>query len=184
MDRRLVAGLGAAIFAAAVFAGCSGGGGSGGSATLPIAQTPQPTASATPPVSAKGGKASFTFLLPFQRTASANRNAMDVSPSTQSVTINLLTVNGTAPTTPVSATLNISGTQPGCTQTGAQVACDLSIDLPIGNDTVSVTAYNLPGGSTGGGGVVGSATVPATVYANSTNRVVLTLSGTIATLYF
>lgn len=178
MDRRLLRGLGVAICAAAVFAGCSGGG--GGGTTPPVSQTAQPHATPTPPVAAKGGTASFTFLLPFQRTASTNRKAMYVSPSTQSVTVALLTVNGTAPGTPVNATINIGGTQPGCVQTGTQIACDLSILIPIGADTFSVTTYS---GLTASGSIVATATVHQSVYVNAANRVTLTLSGTIASLY-
>ncbi len=180
MNRRLLFGIGAAVCSAALFAGCGGGGG-GGNATLPVTQTAQPTATPTPSVAARGGgTASFTFLLPFQRTASTNRKAMYVSPSTQSVTVALLTVNGSPPATPVSANINIGGTQPGCTQTGTQISCDLSIVIPIGADTFSVTAYS---GLNSSCCMVATATVPQTVYANAANHVILTLSGTIASLY-
>ena len=178
MDRRLVRGLGVAICAAAVFAGCSGGG--GGSSTLSVTQTAQPQATAIPPVAAKAGTASFTFLLPFQRTANINRKAMYISPSTQSVTVTLLTVNGSAPGTPVNATINIGAMQPGCTPTGAQVSCDLSVAIPLGSDTFSVTAFS---GLNAIGTSLGTTTVPYTLYANAANHVTLTLSGTIASLY-
>ena len=180
MDRRLVRGLGVAICAAAVFAGCSGGG--GGSSTLSVTQTAQPqaTATATPPVAAKTGTASFTFLLPFQRTANINRKAMYISPSTQSVTVTLLTVNGSAPGTPVNATINIGAMQPGCTPTGVQVSCDLSVATPLGSDTFSVTTFS---GLNATGTSLGATTVLYTLYANAANHVTLTLSGTIASLY-
>jgi len=179
MDRRLVRGLGVAVCAAAVFAGCSGGGG-GGSA-LPVTQTALPKATSAPTVAAKGGTASFTFLLPFQRASSIGRNAKYVSPSTQSVTVSLLSVNGSPPGTPLSATINIGAGQPGCTPTGVQVSCDLSVVIPLGSDSFFVTAYS---GLSGSGSIVATATVPSyTLYANAANHVTLTLSGAIASLY-
>ena len=179
MDRRLVRGLGVAISAAAVFAGCSGGGG-GGTVPLSITATAQAKASSTPPAVAKGGSASFTFLVPFQRIASSGRKTKYISPSTQSVTVTLLSVNGNPPGASLSTTINIGAAQPGCTPIGVQVSCDLSMPIPLGSDLFSVTAFT---GLNGSGSPVGTAMVPSTVYANAANHVTLTLSGTIASIY-
>jgi len=179
MDRRLVRGLGVAICAAALFAGCSGGGG-GGTVPLSITATAQAKASSTPPAVAKGGSASFTFLVPFQRIASSGRKTKYISPSTQSVTVTLLSVNGNPPGASLSTTINIGATQPGCTPIGVQVSCDLSMPIPLGSDLFSVTAFT---GLNGSGSTVGTAMVPSTVYANAANHVTLTLSGTIASIY-
>lgn len=175
MNRRLLSGIGAAVCAAAIFAGCGGG---GGSTSGPIPPTTTPTAGST--AVTKIASASFTFVLPFQRAQSIKRGAKFVSPSTQSVKVALLTVNGVAPSTPVTNTVNIGATQPGCTANGNGVSCNVSLDAPTGSDTFSVTAYD---GLSAGGNIIGSATVPTTIlYANAANHVTLSLSGIIASI--
>ena len=178
MNRRLLSGIGAAVCAAAVFAGCGGGG--GGLTTAPIPPTKLATPTSVPSLAAKPGTASFTFVLPYQRTQSAKRGTKFVSPSTQSVNVTLLTVNGTAPSSSVTNTVNIGATQPNCTSNGSGVSCNLTIDAPAGADTFSVTAYD---GFSGGGNILGSTTVPSTlISANAANRITLTLSGTVASI--
>lgn len=173
MNRRLLSGIGASVCAAAIFAGCGGGGGSGSAPP-----TARATTIAVPSSAAKPSSASFTFLLPFQRTQSTKRQAKFVSPSTQSVTVSLAGVNGAAPASAITITQNIGATQPGCVQSNTQVACTISIDAPAGNDTFTVTAFDALNGS---GNVLGRTTVPAAiVYANAANRITLTLSGVIA----
>lgn len=179
MNRRLLSGIGAAVCAAAIFAGCGGG---GGSTSGPIPPTNKATATPTAGSTAvtKIASASFTFVLPFQRIQSTKRGAKFVSPSTQSVKVALLTVNGVAPATLVTNTVNIGATQPSCISNGNGVSCNVSLDAPTGSDTFSVTAYD---GLNAGGNIIGSATVPTTIlYANAANHVTLSLSGIVASI--
>jgi hypothetical protein len=59
------------------------------------------------------------------------------------------------------------------------VTCTASIDAPVGNDVVAITSY---GGQNGTGTALGTTQAPATIVQNSTNRIPLSIGGTIANL--
>ncbi len=96
--------------------------------------------------------------------ASAARRAESISPSTQSVGIKV--DGGTEQffnATPASA---------GCTAGEGGTTCTFNVTAPVGSDTFIVTAYSRTGGA---GAVLDTATLTATVTANQTTPVAITL---------
>jgi hypothetical protein len=91
-----------------------------------------------------------------------------ISPSSQSITIVLNTVNGNSPPSGLltSATTNLSGCSSGCTVYGPSV--------PPGSDNLSLTIYDAANGS---GNVLSQATKTFTITPGQANSPTVTLEG-------
>ncbi len=86
-------------------------------------------------------------------------------------------VNGVAVSSPVFSTLPVGATANGCSAVGAQVSCNLPLDVPVGNDIITVQTLDSSMSN-----VLGSANAPATVVQNAANVVTLSVGGTVANL--
>jgi hypothetical protein len=166
----------AAALVCALFSACGGGGGGGGASVSPPTKvgsnaTAGPSAAATLSVS-------FQQYTPVQ-TSSTKRAPKFVSPATQSIGIAVLAANGTTITNPVATTFNVSPAATGCTTSAGTVTCTASIDAPVGSDVLAITSY---AGQNGTGTALGTTQAPATIVQNSTNRIPLSIGGTIANL--
>ncbi len=165
----------AVLSAALAFSACGGGG--GGSSTA---------GSVTPGGGSTGGggnpqtlapasiAVSFLQYTPVQ-TASKRRAAF-VSPATQSIGIAVLVANGTTVANPAVTKFSVGATASGCSASGATVSCTESIDAPVGSDVLAITSYDANGNA------LGTTQAPVTIVQNSTNRIPLSIGGTIANL--
>jgi hypothetical protein len=166
----------AVIAACGLLSACGGGG--GGSATSPsISSGGSGSTSKSTSVAPATFSVSFQQYTPVQ--TSSVRRAQFVSPATQSVVLNLVSVNGATPASAVSTTVNIGSTTSGCSTVGAKVTCSATFNAPVGNDVLSAASFSGPNGT---GTQLGTATVPTTVQSNATNVVALSIGGIIANL--
>jgi hypothetical protein len=168
----------AAVAACFLLSACGGGG--GGSAVSPSQPAGGGSGGST---TSSTAVAPATFSVSFQQytpvQTNAVRRAQFVSPATQSIVLTLISVNGSAPSSPVSTTLNVSGSGSGCTTVGAKVTCSVTFNAPVGNDVLGAASF---GGPNGTGTQLGTATVPTTVQSNATNSIALSIGGIIANL--
>lgn len=116
----------------------------------------------------QNGQVSLTLTIP-RANADALRKAESISPSTQSIGIK---VNSAA-----EQFFNATATSPGCSSDSAGTTCTFNVTAPAGNDTFVVTAYS---GTNGGGAVLDTATVSASVTAAPT-PVNVTLGAVVST---
>jgi streptogramin lyase len=146
-----------ALASTVVLASC--GGGSGASVPAP-SQSPRATA-----------PASLAIVIPLRAPSSQSRHVRFVSGATLSGTV---TVNA-APTT---QTLDLSPGAPGCSQTSSARTCTVSVNLPLGSDTVALSTYDGPvsGGHTTGK-LLAQAQVTQTIQEGAANAIVITLLG-------
>src|SRR5476649_2080286 len=138
---------------------CAGGSGMQ-AVTVPA---PVATNSAITPASAR-----FTIVIPPAVGASANaRKPAFVSPSTQSIIITLLDVNGTPYTgTPASVASNLTPSNPACT--GTPLTCVVTAPAAGGSDLFSVVTYDT----------LQSSSSPTTPAGNALSRATLTVAVT------
>jgi hypothetical protein len=157
--RRTVAALAASSFALAL-SSCGGGGGGGGS--LPTAPVVQPTQA--PPTALASAKIVVTV-------PPKNPGTKYVSPSTQSMTIGLVSGSTTTPLLEVDLTL----ASPGCAGVaGGGIVCTVLVSAPFGPVTFSVSAYDQTGGK---GHVLSTGNIAATLVAGTPTTVPLVLGG-------
>ena len=83
-----------------------------------------------------------------------------ISPKTLSVTLRLTSVDGAAPTTAVSATVDVKSGS-ACAASAGGLSCTLSIDAPVGTDGLEVSTYAQSAGA-GGAISIGETTVTVT----------------------
>lgn len=146
--------LPAVVWASLALTGC-GGGNSAGSGGAQI-----PSRSAASAV--------------FQVTVPA-KTPQYVSPNTQSISITLVSVNGSAvggaPTI-----ANISATAPGCSQSGGTISCTIPVPAQAGSDVYSVVMF---AGTNATGATLSSGQTTATINPGVLNTVPVTLNGVI-----
>jgi hypothetical protein len=168
----------AVLSAAFALSACGGGG--GGSST---AGSVSPGGGSTGGGSGTQSLAPASISVSFQQytpvKTSSIRRAAFVSPATQSIGIAVLVANGTTIPNPVATTFNVGPTATGCTASGGTVTCTASINAPVGSDVLAITSY---GGQNGAGTPLGTTQAPVTIVQNSTNRIPLSIGGTIANL--
>jgi hypothetical protein len=136
---------------------CSGGGGM----QAVTAPAPVATNSTITPASAR-----FTIVVPAAATASTNaRKPAFISPSTQSIIITLLDVNGTPYTgTPASVASNLTPGNRACT--GVPLTCSVVAPAASGSDLFSVVTYDT----------LQTSSSPATPAGNALSRSNLTVA--------
>lgn len=132
---------GAIAFAALLVAGCSGGGGSSVSPNAPTTAVPAPKSTAF--------RQSATAILTFPRaTPSPGNKRYYVSPSSSSVSVTIVSVNGLPPPTwvpqQVVIPLAFSGSGQNCNVTGGVATCAVTIPAPPGNVIYSIGTYFVP----------------------------------------
>jgi|GEM_PF-6142005 len=164
----------AAVLAASSLAACSGGG--AGSSALPI--TPP-----SGPVQQAPQSALMTLTVRKSNTvqaSSSERRPEYVSPGANSVSIQLISFNGTSYTSQTQPTVfNLGGA--GCTNDGTQQTCSLAItNQPVGNDIYQVIAYSQ---SNAGGSVLSTNSAGISVAAApAVNTLNIVLNGVVANL--
>ena len=175
MSKFFVSLISASVFALAV-AGCSGGSAMG---VNPIGATHISIPVVSPSiVSSRTSSAKFTIKIPAaSKTASNLRRTKYVSSGTQSVKFALTTVNGVSS---VSLPIVVSLTEASPNCSSSPLVCTVLIpNIVIGNDTFSVTTYASTDGS---GPALSTNSTNATITANTTTDVSLTLQGVIASV--
>ena len=141
-----------------------GGGGSGGSGSTGSSNALAPASVSV----------SFLQYQPVQ-TASRRRTAF-ISPATESISLSVIVANGSTLSNPTVTTFNVGPSAANCSVSGATVTCSASIDAPVGTDVIAITSYDASGKQ------LGATQAPVTIVQNSTNRIPLSLGGTIASL--
>lgn len=149
--------LASAAVAALTLAACSGG--------SPAVHLP-PHATKTLPVQ-------LSIVIPLPRQSSAARHATFVSPGTQSGGIALGPSAGN-----ISQSFDLSASAPACTMSGSARTCRVSVDLPIGSDTITLTTFDGPlSGGRPSGHQLATSTVTQTIAEGQLNTVVMSLLG-------
>jgi hypothetical protein len=143
-----------------MFAGCAGG--SGGSTGA------SPAGPAGAPVTAH-----FSFVVSGQATSASVRRATYISPSSQSVEIDV--AYGSAST--VGAQLNLSPLPAACSVSGGVTTCDLAVVAQASATDFIITFYDQPNE---GGNVLSTATVPVPVAVDGVANVSATLLPVVA----
>ncbi len=173
MRARLIA---IAFACSALVVACGGGGGGGGT-VLPTTN-PAPTSTIGSPGSTQAVK--FMLTIPLSGSTSSSRHRNFVSSATDGA---LIAVSGPGGAN-ASAAVDLSSSSNACTTSGGTRTCTVTITVPLGNDTFTITTYNaspvngaFPSGAQELG--VGSASADITA---STSSVDISISGLIANL--
>jgi len=125
-----------AVLGIGALASCSGGGGSPAT-HLPLQTTSGTTAGTLSPQST--GTARFTLTVPNRATAAHARSTRFVSPSIASVSISAVTMGATASP----STFALTGANSVCTPVTGGQSCVITLsNVPVGNDTFEVIAYD------------------------------------------
>ncbi len=166
------------VVAAAVVSACSGG----SVATSPIVNAP------ASPLPAPGGQAAtahFSITIPPGGTKTSQRvKPQYVSPNTQSVSIVLVSVNGTAA---AGQNATIVQTYPGasnCTAASSGLTCTGDVPALAGADVFNVSLFSGPNAT---GSVLASGSVAATIVSGSSsvavdNSASISIGGVVANL--
>ena len=112
--------------------------------------------------------ASLAILIPLRAPAAQARRVRFVSGATASA---VLTVNGGP-----ARTIDLSSGGNGCSQTSSARTCVITVDLPIGTDTLALSTYD--GRVSGGhptGSLLGQAQTTQTVRLNAANTIVMSM---------
>lgn len=148
----------ALVFAAAVLFTACGGGSSPGSAPAV-------------PTTSKNGMAKFTIAIPVSSASSAVKKPQYVSSNTKSATIS---VNGAAATL-----VPLTATSSNCTTGASGLQCNISVTAPIGNDTFVISLFASTDGT---GSPLATQSISASITANQTTPVDITLNAVAASL--
>jgi serine/threonine-protein kinase len=119
--------------------------------------------------------ASFTFVIPLPSSHAATRSRKpQYLPATAlSLEVQLVTVNGSAPTPVPSPTIaNVGSGVSGCTATTGAYTCTVTIGLPVGIDAVLVKSFDA---ASAGGNVLSQQNGMFTVVSGSANSFTMTL---------
>jgi hypothetical protein len=175
----------ACLITAGLLAACGGGG--GGSSVAPstgITVTPTPaggtggTATSSPMQTL-----SMTVTIPKSITkASTNKRSADyIAANTASLTMTLLSVNGTAVTgaSPQGPFNLTTASNPNCVAGSSGTTCTFSFSAPIGTD---IFVANTFAGANATGSSLGSGAVLFTVRQNASNAASLALTGPVASV--
>ncbi len=169
-----IASLGFAVSALALATACSGG-------YNVIAPSPGPSAS---------GNAGVVFLVTAPMASSSNnlrKPNISAPAGTQSVSVTLQSVNGSAVTNGASATQNISASASGCTTGNQEYICQFTVNAQSGNDIFLVKTFsqsNAQGAATGAGAVSvnassGQNTIAPTVLNGTIASIALSVSSSV-----
>jgi hypothetical protein len=160
-----------------------GGGGGGSVAPGSSAASGSPT---SPPTSSPGAtagptmKVALTVTIPGKKTSSRARGPQYIAPNSGSMTLTLLTVNGSAVQSAAQGPFNLvpGGTNPNCVA-GTNTTCTFTISAPVGTDFFLADTYSTTNGT---GQPLGSGSVLLSVMQNATNFAHLSLTGPVNTV--
>jgi hypothetical protein len=162
MKKRVSAAL--TVVALLGLSACGGGGGT-------------PSAVPAGPAASKHALATFTIKIPNAVSAQgAARRPNYISPNTQSASIQLVSVNGTA-SKQAATVVALTPGSPNCSSSTGTLVCTASVPAPAGSDVFSLTLFSA---ANAGGSQLSSGTVTATIVAGTTNTVALTLNGIVS----
>ncbi|MBV8638620.1 MAG: hypothetical protein JO322_11075 [Candidatus Eremiobacteraeota bacterium] len=166
----------ALVMLVAIVAACGGGGGAPSGSTVGYVPSPAPGASLSPQA------VNVSVSIPL--AAAQHRTRAYLSPNTQSLVLQLTSVNGVAIPSQQSTTIDTFAGAPNCAPAGSSLVCTGTVTGANGSDVFSVTAYAQPNGT---GGVLSSGSFAAQIGTTSStlsinNAVSLTLSGVITSL--
>ncbi len=149
------------MLAAISTASCGGGGGRSSTGT------------ALPQRSVKTTSVKLSIVIPLLRPASAARRPKFVSSGTLSGSLTI-----TSPSYSVQA-FGLAPDSPNCSSNGTTRTCTVAINMPIGNDTMTVSTFDGPltsGGATSGH-LLASASATQQIVEATANHVVVSLLG-------
>jgi hypothetical protein len=172
---------------AVIVAACGGGGGSsvapgtGGTSSGSL-----PTSTLAPSTSAPLSTQSVTLsiVIPKSATTSTNVRKVKYIPSnTASLTLALVSVNGTAQSGSAQGPFNLTAPtptnpNPNCTAGSSGTSCSFTIAAPIGTDIFTANTFSNSNGT----GALGSGAIEISVTANARNTASLTLDGPVASV--
>jgi hypothetical protein len=101
------------------------------------------------------------------------RRPLLASANTQSLAI-FIYAPGSQPGTTPTATVNVGASAAGCTVSGPQITCSVTVTAPLGNQELEIVAMSGPNGT---GSILGSVTQAVTVAAGA-QPISVTLNGT------
>jgi hypothetical protein len=169
-----VAALG--VLTAFSFSGCAGA----GNPVLPLSQATA-TVRTTPYVRVvRHGKARVRLAIRIPHKHRRGVGARFISPSTQSMTVNVAGTDGTPTPAGFPKTVDLTPSSAGCASSLASTLCELTLTLPAGHYLATIGTYDQTGGT---GNVLSAAqSVPFTVVVGQGNAIALTLGGYPATI--
>lgn len=130
-----------------------------------------PTAS-----SLRTGRATLSILVPSQRPGVrilSRQHPNYISSATASVVLAIGTVN--------LGSVNVGANSPNCKPVTNGYSCTATFEIPIGSNTFTLSAFDGPNG---GGKLLSTGSVVATIVAGSANTIAATLGGVIASIVF
>lgn len=162
MQRSLVT-----VLAACALAGCGGG-------TPAVRHAP--AAVATPGAPAKTASSTLTIAIPLPKGgASASRAPHFVSSGTASGGI---AIGTNSQPQFITQAFDLSSTSPNCTSANGVRTCTITVDLPLGNDTIALYTYDGPlSGGKPSGHMLAMATVTTGIIEGKHNSVAMSLLG-------
>lgn len=130
---------------------------------------------------AQKATASFTIKVPPKSSSMALRPAY-VSPNTQSLSISVTSVNGSAPSPTIpTAVVGLTPSSSNCSSSSGTLTCTTSLLVPSGTVVFSLSTFASTNGT---GSPLSSSTVTAAVTAGSMTAVPVTLNGVPASIAF
>ena len=149
---------------ALVLVRCGGGGGGAGTPGT------QPGAPGTPQMA----QTAFTIVVP-RASGTASVHPSVIPSDTQSISIVITAINGSAPPSGVQTTFNatLTTSNPNCAQGTSGLACTIAITSPTGNVTYTVSLFSTTNET---GSPVAQGTTTATITVGTNNVVNLTLA--------
>ena len=156
-----------AALAACAIAGC-------GSGTPAVHQAPP--AAQTPGTPAKTASSTLTIAIPLPKGAASTRRAPHfVSSGTASGGI---AVGYNIGPQYISQAFDLSASSPNCTTANGVRTCTMTVDLPLGNDTIALFTYDGPlSGGKPSGHMLAMSTVTAGIIEGKHNSVAMSLLG-------
>jgi hypothetical protein len=152
---------GLAALVSVLLSACAAGGSTGSRSAPSTAQ----------PSRADAVAVSFSVHVSTSSAKSQARHTSTIPAATQSIRIAVLD-SASNPVAGSPFTLDTSSGSPACVGSGASRTCSTTLNVPVGNDTFTASAFD---GSNGTGTLLVSATVTQQIYLNATNLVGLAL---------
>ena len=124
----------------------------------------------------------MTILIPKAKTTSSNKRSPEyIDANSQSITMTLLSIDGTTVTNATAqGPYNLTpASNPNCVAGAAGTTCTLSVSAPVGTDIFLATTYSAVNA---GGTPLGSGAVKFTVTQNTRNVASLSLTGPVSSV--
>jgi hypothetical protein len=161
------------LFAGSVLASCSGAG-SNAAAPIPRATANASSAGLVPvPKSKQLAAAKLKLVIPARSTSPGRRRPRYVPASTASVSVTVTAASAPGLSLPYTQSVNVAAGLSNSTVTctavsGGNYGCTISVSLPIGNDTVTISARD---GASGAGNLLSQAVATQTIVVGAANTI-------------